>query len=263
LWTDDDVRLTENWIVSYVEAARRWPEAAFFGGQVIPLFQCAEPDWLRPAWRVLSGVYAARELGDKPFVFDHKQLPFGANMAVRVSLQKRYRYDPELGRRGDLLLSGEETALMQQWLHDGYTGMWVPQSRVEHIITPDRLDLDHIRQFFFGLAESHRPRGRAAWRPLRLVRGGWYACRALKYQALKRFRPQVTQPYRGMKYLARAEYCWGRVAAEWGSLAEWFRPTPGPRLRLYRGPQHSELQVAVRSERTDVIPFPVRARRAA
>jgi glucosyl-dolichyl phosphate glucuronosyltransferase len=87
LWTDDDVVVAENWITSYVDAANRWPEAAFFGGRIIPRFLGEEPGWLRPAWRVVSGVFGARELGDEPFAFDHKRLPFGANMAVRVEMQ--------------------------------------------------------------------------------------------------------------------------------------------------------------------------------
>ena len=54
-----------------------------------------------------------------------------------------------LAAAASLLLSCEETALMQQWLSEGHVGMWVPQSRVEHMITPDRLELDYIRRFFF------------------------------------------------------------------------------------------------------------------
>ncbi len=234
LWTDDDVRVPEDWIASYVEAARRWPEVSFFGGRIVPRFRAAEPVWLRPAWPLISGVFAERELGEAPFLFDRKQLPFGANMAVRVAVQKRYRYDPELGRCGELMLSGEETALMQQWLCDGHVGMWVPRSRVEHVITPDRLELDHIRRFFFSLAESKFPRGLAACAPIRLVRGGWYTYRALKFEALGRLHPQRTQPYRWMKCLTRTSYYWGRVEAEWGNFLKWFRPRPVRRLKQNR-----------------------------
>jgi glucosyl-dolichyl phosphate glucuronosyltransferase len=235
LWTDDDVRVAENWIASYVDAAHRWPEAAFFGGHIIPCFLGKEPSWLRPAWQAISGVYSARELGDEPFVLDRKRLPFGANMAARVALQKRYRFDPELGRRGELLLSGEETALMHQWLSDGHVGMWVPQSRVEHMITPDRLELDHIRRFFFGLAETKRPRGKANWPAVRFFRGGWYACRAMAYQALSGFCPQATQPDRWIGYLKRISYCWGRVESQWGEFPPWLKPAPVRRLKQGRG----------------------------
>ena len=48
LWTDDDVEVAGDWIASYVDAARRWPEAAFFGGRIVPRFLGEEPVWLRP-----------------------------------------------------------------------------------------------------------------------------------------------------------------------------------------------------------------------
>ena len=156
-------------------------------------------------------------------------------MAVRVAVQKQYRYDPALGRHGELLLAGEETALMQEFIRDGYVGMWVPQSRVQHIITPDRLELDHIRRFFFSLAESKRPcGGLAAWPLVRALRGGWYTCRALKYLALSKLHPQAAEPDRWMQYLTRISYCWGRVEAEWGGLPEWSKPAPVRRLKRHR-----------------------------
>jgi glycosyltransferase involved in cell wall biosynthesis len=219
LWTDDDVRLPPDWIASYVDAARRWPEAGFFGGRIIPRFLGVEPDWLRPAWRTISGVFAARDLGDEPFRLDRKQLPFGANMAVRVALQKKYRYDPELGRRGNLLLSCEETALMEQWLAEGHVGMWVPQSRVEHIITPERLELDFIRRFFFDLGKSKRLQGRpgGAFRPF--FRGLWYAGQVLKYRTLSVLYPRATHPYHWMKCLVRISFNRGRVESQWGGIS--------------------------------------------
>ena len=66
---------------------QRWPDAAFLGGQIVPRFLGPEPPWLRPAWSTVANVYATRELGDEPFPFDRKQLPFGANMACRVAVQ--------------------------------------------------------------------------------------------------------------------------------------------------------------------------------
>jgi glycosyltransferase involved in cell wall biosynthesis len=246
LWTDDDVEVAEDWIVSYVEAARRWPEAAFFGGYIIPRFLAAEPAWLRPAWPTLSDVYSARELGDEPFAFDRRRLPFGANMAVRVAVQKRYRYDPELGRRGGLLLAGEETALMEQWLDDGHLGMWVPQSRVAHLITPDHLELAYIRRFFFSLAESQLRHRSADPLLLRVFRGGWYACRAMKYEVLSLFHPQATRPDRWAKHLKRICYGWGRVESQWGHFPRWLKPAPlrcleqrRPHPRSVTPPPHS------------------------
>ncbi len=235
LWTDDDVRMGSNWVTSYVDATRRWPRASFFGGHVIPYFLADEPEWLRPAWPIVSGVYAARELGDEPFAFDRKRLPFGANMAVRVSMQKQYSYDPQLGRRGPLLLAGEETALMHQWLADGHVGMWVPDSRVDHVITPDRLELDHLRRFFFSLAESNHPEQRKAMPFLRMLRAAWYTAKALKYHVRSALGTRSTSSARRqVKYLTRTSYCWGRVESQWGGFPQWLKPGPVRQLKIRR-----------------------------
>ena len=39
LWTDDAVTVSPNWLVSYVDAFRRWPDAALFGGPIQPLLE--------------------------------------------------------------------------------------------------------------------------------------------------------------------------------------------------------------------------------
>ena len=36
VWTDDDVVVAPGWLAAYIEAFRRWPEAAVFGGPIIP-----------------------------------------------------------------------------------------------------------------------------------------------------------------------------------------------------------------------------------
>src|SRR3970040_3346 len=50
LWTDDDVLVNRSWMVAYVEAFRRNPEAAFFGGPIEPLFVGSMPPWLDRTW---------------------------------------------------------------------------------------------------------------------------------------------------------------------------------------------------------------------
>jgi len=36
IWTDDDVTVCEGWLSAYVDAFRRWPEAAIFGARLSP-----------------------------------------------------------------------------------------------------------------------------------------------------------------------------------------------------------------------------------
>tara|TARA_B100000686_G_scaffold338408_1_gene410903 strand:- start:188 stop:1255 length:1068 start_codon:yes stop_codon:yes gene_type:complete len=232
LWSDDDVLFDKNWIEAYVQAAQRWPDAAFLGGQIVPRFLGPEPPWLRPAWSTVANVYATRELGDEPFPFDRKQLPFGANMACRVAVQKQYRYDPEISHRGELLLVGEETALLRQWLAEGYQGIWIPQSRVEHLITPDRMELVHIQRYFYGLAQVKQRRGWRSWTAVRLARGLWYLQRALRAEMGCSWNQVNANPAAWIEYLSRASQSWGRVEAEWFDVPDWAKPRA---LRALKG----------------------------
>jgi len=234
LWTDDDVLLDEGWIAAYVDAARRWPEAAFFGGVITPRFPVAEPPWLRPAWGTLANIYGNRDLSEQPFAFDRRRLPFGANMAARVEMQRQYRYDPELGRKGELVLAGEETVMMQRWLGDGHQGMWVPDAKVEHLVPAERLEVDAIRRVYYGLGESKQTWGGPLTPVTRLLRGAWYGFLACKYTALSPFYSEASNPYRWMRCIVRSSYNWGAMESQWRPFPTWMTPGPIKRLKADR-----------------------------
>ena len=45
--------------------------------------------------------------------------PFGANMAIRKSFHDKYLFPTDLGRKGTLLLSGEESWIFEQMKKEG------------------------------------------------------------------------------------------------------------------------------------------------
>jgi glucosyl-dolichyl phosphate glucuronosyltransferase len=97
VWTDDDVVVDRCWLGAYVEAFRSWPDAALFGGKIIPLFEEPMPYWLRECWPMVGNAYALREFGDKTVPIVASCLPYGANFAVRTVEQRIYSYNPALG----------------------------------------------------------------------------------------------------------------------------------------------------------------------
>ena len=224
LWADDDVLFDSQWLASYVDAARLHPNAGFFGGPIIPRFLGGEPDWLRPAWEFVNAAYGLRDFGAEPFRLDANRLPFGANWAVRVPLQKKYAYRTELGRRGELLLTGEETDVMLRLLADGHEGMWTPQSPVEHLVTPERGHADVMRGHFFGDAECTSRAGSSFI--ARLLIGACHACAALCCQWIGSFYPQASRPERWMKFLMYSSCSWGHVEANWKNFPTWLKPSP-------------------------------------
>jgi glucosyl-dolichyl phosphate glucuronosyltransferase len=150
LWTDDDVLVDKCWVEAYADAFERWPEAAIFGGPIYPWFEGKPPRWLEDVWEKIAFAYAARDLGPDPIPIGESSYPFGANYAISLPLQKRYRYDAALGRKAKGMLGGEEQALIIAMLRDGLQGVWVPAAKVHHFIPCSRQNTQYLRRYFRG-----------------------------------------------------------------------------------------------------------------
>jgi glucosyl-dolichyl phosphate glucuronosyltransferase len=153
LWTDDDVLVDRDWVAAYVDAFRRWPDAAFFGGPIEPWFETAPPAWLEQTLPRLRGAFAIRDLGTEPRLLDVDNLPFGANMAVRADHQRRFRFDTDLGYRAGKQVGGEEESMMRVLLEHRLEGRWVPGARVEHLIPTQRQTETYVRKYYQGRGE--------------------------------------------------------------------------------------------------------------
>ncbi len=154
IWTDDDVLADPGWIAAYARAFRQWPAAAFFGGPIEPWFEGAPPRWLAEHWNHVAIAFAVRQFGDAAFQFDNTHVPFGANCAFKADVQRRYRFNPALGRRPGSTMSGEETDVMRKMITDGHTGWWVPDAKVLHFIPRDRQSVQYLRRIFGGMGEA-------------------------------------------------------------------------------------------------------------
>ncbi len=122
LWTDDDVLVNEMWLSAYVDAFRRHPNAALFGGPISPWFEGTPPKWLKHNWHLMQAAYAIRNLGKEEFKFestDTSRYPFGANFAVKKIVQTRFKYDPNLG-----LKSRENNSRRRNSCNSSYLDPW-------------------------------------------------------------------------------------------------------------------------------------------
>lgn len=148
-WTDDDALVEAGWLTAYARAVERHPEAAIFGGPVRPRFEGTPPKWLSVAWKEIGAAFAARDLGGEPFELDDEgELPYGANYVIRAREQRRFPYDPALGRRLEGGALGEETAVIRAILAEGGTGWWVPDASVEHWIPKERQTIRYVRNYY-------------------------------------------------------------------------------------------------------------------
>jgi glycosyltransferase involved in cell wall biosynthesis len=153
IWTDDDVLVDPEWLAAYVEAAARWTTASFFGGPITPLFEGDPPRWLHRTYPTIANAYAARDLGQEACPLTEGKFPFGANMAIRTNVQRRYLFDPMLGLKPRSSIRGEEIAVFGAMARDGLEGRWVPAAKVQHFIQKTRQSIGYLRSYYRGLGQ--------------------------------------------------------------------------------------------------------------
>jgi glucosyl-dolichyl phosphate glucuronosyltransferase len=157
-WTDDDVELDERWLAAYAAAFRRHPQAAIFGGKIVPVLQPPTPRWfsrLAHAWP-LTNILAARDFGDHeaPVDLEKGLVPWGANFAVRTEDQRRFAYDPKLGVSPVQRRSGEEAQVIYEMVQSGATGWWIPDAIVRHIYPPHRQTKRYLYEHYYAMGET-------------------------------------------------------------------------------------------------------------
>lgn len=154
LFTDDDVMVDEEWLNAYVEAAKRWPDAGYFGGGVTPLYELEPPRWIRENADVLGPVVGVRDLGTAERVLDPDEPPFGANVAFRRQAFSTHQYDPRLGRTGGDQINGEDTTYCRGLAAAGFQGVYVPSAKVEHVFVASRMTPAYVRAYWVGTGRT-------------------------------------------------------------------------------------------------------------
>ncbi len=157
-WTDDDVELDPEWLAAYAGAFETYPDAAIFGGRILPRLEQPTPSWfarLASKWP-LTTLLAARDFGDQalPLGFNVDRIPWGANFAVRAVEQRGVSYDPELGVSPAQRRLGEEAEVIFRIMESGASGWWVPEAVVHHIIPLRRQSRDYVVEYFVASGET-------------------------------------------------------------------------------------------------------------
>ena len=160
IWTDDDVEVPRDWVTKYVEAANQNSDITFWGGEIAPKFENDVPKWIHENWDALKGCFAVREFAGE-LELDPSRLPYGANFAVRTAIQKEFRFNESLGRRGDEVLGEDELDLFRRLLDAGHRGQWVPDAGLEHLIPEERASEKYVFDYFVGQGRALVAKGQS------------------------------------------------------------------------------------------------------
>lgn len=152
---DDDATACPGWIDAIVAGLQHDAAAGAIGGAVVPVWHAPRPSWLENeiahALTILDWGTQARRLA----------IPLewiaGANMAFRREvLEATGGFDLRLGRQGKLLLSAEETHLLEQAEGLGHKVLYWPQMQVRHPVPKERLNQRWLvqRHFWQGFSDA-------------------------------------------------------------------------------------------------------------
>ena len=165
VWIDDDVLVDAGLLTAYAAAFRRWPEAAVFGGRIMPRY---EPPWRNGCWKAKRSWEGHTRSAISATTFwplsadDEDHFPYGANWAIRAIEQRAFRYDPDLGPVPNRIRNQEDTDLIHRLLGSGATGYWIPEAMVEHCIGRDRQTVRYVAAYYESWGETLAFRNAAA-----------------------------------------------------------------------------------------------------
>ena len=150
LFTDDDVRIDPGWMKAYLEAARRWPGAGYFGGEIRPIFAAGVPPWVRRYQSALAGMLCLRDMGPVERRLRRGEYPYGPNMAVRRDALALASFDERVGRTGHQQVRGCEGSLLLSLQRQGVWGVWTPGAKIGHYIPPCRANAKYLWSYYYG-----------------------------------------------------------------------------------------------------------------
>ncbi len=132
---DDDAEALPGWARHHLD---RYADRDVVGvaGRIDLDWPRERPVWLPSRW---DGMYAGLDLGPDGRDLDPPAIPYGANMSFRRdALEGDAMFDPNLGRRGEDLISGEEHELFARLRASGRL-VYAPDARVTHHVLPGRV----------------------------------------------------------------------------------------------------------------------------
>lgn len=155
---DDDAIPCRTWISTIVSTFEQKPEVMAMGGKIAPIFESKRPEWLIKPFEL---PYTIVDLGNRIREYPKRLHPCGANMAMRKIVFDISLFPLELGRKGDSLLSGEETWLFGQIQQEGHSILYHPEMAVDHFVPANRLTEDWIMKRYYsqGISNAMKSEG--------------------------------------------------------------------------------------------------------
>jgi GT2 family glycosyltransferase len=150
LFLDDDATAEPGWLAAYRDFLSVPPseKIAVVGGPVYPDYKILPPKWINI--QVIG-----HQLGGSPKRISHKDGPWGGNSAYRRDLALAAgMFDTRLGRKGEEMMSREESDLNLRLENAGYELWWLPAAAIRHFVPSSRVTFRATMRASFDEGQS-------------------------------------------------------------------------------------------------------------
>lgn len=148
VFCDDDVEVHPEWVQRNYQASLRFPEAAYIGARILPVWEAPPPAWTE--WSMAP--FALSEHGDNPVVVcpENPQCLVTASLAVpRSTFEQAGMFDVATQKVKDAPCSTEDFEWERKvWTHGRY-GMYVPDILCYTPIPKERIRKSYHRRWHF------------------------------------------------------------------------------------------------------------------
>ncbi|MCX7744153.1 MAG: glycosyltransferase [Flavobacteriales bacterium] len=154
---DDDAIAPPDFLEKCVKYFEQNPNMMALGGKIIPEFVDGKPIWYTKHYWGVTGQF---DPGNQPgAILYWGKFPCGSNMTFRRDFFDTYGFfNPNLGRKGAILLAGEEKELFSRVKdkHDKDCVWYQPDLIVYHIVDNTKLNADYLKKFCLGFAKGEK-----------------------------------------------------------------------------------------------------------
>ena len=204
LFLDDDAIPSIRWLVSYRKAMEENPGIGAFAGAISPHWLGTAPEWL--AALADKGRACGCTAPDRPAGPIGPDEIKGANFAVRRDVLGDLRFETETVNfgQGKMPVGGEDSMMARALVRRGVTFHFVPEARVEHVISKEEMALGfQLRRF------ARIGRGGAAMRKGGAVETAKSAGRTVVWLGQAALRLVAGRGVEAAESLTRAAQSWG------------------------------------------------------
>lgn len=153
---DDDETINEGFVSAYIEVFHTHGAFAAAGAMKVE-YDSERPKWM--SYYTEKMIANPLDLGEDAVTIPSDVMPTGGNMAFRRDVFIIYgNFDTELGRKGAMLLGGEENELFERIRNVGERVYYVPNAIAVHHIADRKLTREYFDKLSYGVGVSKRMR---------------------------------------------------------------------------------------------------------